>query len=72
MPSGRYQLDAQTDSGVRRVRGLTEADDAPFAVQALSTTGNEKPRRGFPGGVWLVLAGSAIRPWRGAIPGALP
>jgi hypothetical protein len=40
VPTGRYVIDAQTDSGTRRVRGLTESDDAPFSVQALSTTGD--------------------------------
>ena len=40
VPAGRYQVDAQSDAGARRVRGLTTADDAPFAVQALSATGD--------------------------------
>jgi hypothetical protein len=40
VPAGRYQIDAQSDSGTSRVRGLTNDDDAPFQVQALSTSGN--------------------------------
>jgi hypothetical protein len=40
LPPGRYQVDASSDSGERRVRGVTVADDAPFAVQALSGSGN--------------------------------
>jgi hypothetical protein len=40
VPSGRYQIDAQSDSGAVRVRGLTNAPDAPFQVQALSTSGD--------------------------------
>jgi hypothetical protein len=39
-PSGRYQIDAQSDSGTSRIRGLTNVDDAPFQIQALSTSGN--------------------------------
>jgi hypothetical protein len=40
VPAGRYRVDAQSDSGRRRVRGVTAADDAPFQVQALSTSGD--------------------------------
>jgi Putative adhesin len=40
VPAGRYEIDAQSESGVSRVRGLSDADDAPFQVQALSTSGN--------------------------------
>jgi hypothetical protein len=40
VPPGRYRVDAQSVSGRRRVRGLTVADDAPFQVQALSTSGD--------------------------------
>ena len=40
VPAGRYQIDAQSDSGASRVRGLTDTEDAPFQVQALSTSGN--------------------------------
>ena len=40
VPAGRYRVDAESDSGTRRVRGVTDADDALFQVQALSTTGD--------------------------------
>jgi hypothetical protein len=40
VPVGRYEVDAQSDSGTTRVRGLTVVDDAPFGVQALSTSGD--------------------------------
>ncbi len=40
VPPGRYRVDAQSASGRLRVRGLTLADDAPFQIQALSTTGD--------------------------------
>jgi hypothetical protein len=39
-PAGRYQIDAQSDSGSSRIRGLTNVDEAPFQIQALSTTGD--------------------------------
>jgi hypothetical protein len=40
VPAGRYQVDAESDSGTSRVRGVTDADDALFRVQALSTSGD--------------------------------
>jgi hypothetical protein len=40
VPTGRYRVDAESDAGRRRVRGVTADDDAPYQVQALSTTGN--------------------------------
>jgi DUF4097 and DUF4098 domain-containing protein YvlB len=40
VPAGRYQVDAESDSGSSRVHGVTAADDALFQVQALSTSGN--------------------------------
>jgi hypothetical protein len=40
VPPGRYRVDAETDEGTRSVRGLTTGDDAPFQIQALSTTGD--------------------------------
>jgi hypothetical protein len=40
VPSGRYAVDAQSDSGSSRIRGITDSQDAPFGVQALSTTGD--------------------------------
>ena len=38
--AGRYRVDAESDTGRRRVRGVTHDDDAPYQVQALSTTGD--------------------------------
>ena len=46
MPPGRYRVDAESDEGKRSVRGLTAADDAPFQVQALSTTGDVRVASG--------------------------
>jgi hypothetical protein len=40
VPPNRYRIDAQADGGRRQVRGVTLAEDAPFAIQALSTRGD--------------------------------
>jgi hypothetical protein len=40
VPAGRYQVDAQSDSGDSRLRGLSDTADAPFVIQALSTSGD--------------------------------
>jgi hypothetical protein len=40
VPPGRYRVDAESDEGSRSVRGVSEADDAPFQIQALSTSGD--------------------------------
>jgi hypothetical protein len=40
VPPARYRVDAESDQGKRSVRGVTTGDDAPFQVQALSTTGD--------------------------------
>src|SRR5215208_2325757 len=40
VPPGRYRVDAESDEGRRSVRGLNEADDAAFQIQALSTLGD--------------------------------
>jgi hypothetical protein len=40
VPPGRYQVDADTDIGRRSVRGVTETEDAPFQIQALSSAGD--------------------------------
>jgi hypothetical protein len=40
VPSGRYQIDAQSDTGNRRVRGLTHVEEGAFQLQALSTSGD--------------------------------
>jgi Putative adhesin len=40
VPPGRYQVDAETDDGSRKVRGVTVAEDAPFQIQVLSSAGD--------------------------------
>jgi hypothetical protein len=40
VPSGRYQVDAESAAGSQQVRGIEQATDAPFAIQALSTSGD--------------------------------
>ena len=41
VPPGRYQVDAESASGGQQVRGGVEnATDAPFSIQALSTSGD--------------------------------
>jgi hypothetical protein len=40
VPPGRYRLDADTNAGRRVVRGLTSDAGAPFAIQALSSSGD--------------------------------
>jgi DUF4097 and DUF4098 domain-containing protein YvlB len=40
MPPGRYDLDAESTDGEASVRGVTARDDAPYAVQALSGSGD--------------------------------
>ena len=39
VPRGLYRIDAASDAGPPRVRGLTATEDAPFLIQALSTRG---------------------------------
>jgi hypothetical protein len=40
VPAGRYQLDAETAGGSRSVSGVVEVADAPFSIQALSSSGD--------------------------------
>jgi hypothetical protein len=40
VPTGRYRVDANSDLGSARVRNLVVADDAPYAVQAISGSGD--------------------------------
>lgn len=40
VPSGRYELDAETPGGRAVVRGVEAEPDAPFSVQALSSSGD--------------------------------
>lgn len=46
VPRGRYRVDAVSDAGRQRVRGLTVTDDAPFLIQALSTRGTVEVQGG--------------------------
>jgi len=39
VPAGRYRIDASTAGGAPQVRGLTVDGGAPFAIQALSSSG---------------------------------
>jgi Putative adhesin len=40
VPAGRYRVDAESASGDHDVRGVAAASDAPFAIQALSSSGD--------------------------------
>jgi hypothetical protein len=40
VPTGRYRVDASSDRGSARVRNLVASDDASFAVQAISGSGD--------------------------------
>jgi hypothetical protein len=40
VPAGRYSIDAQSDTGDVRIRGLIPIEDAGFQIQALSTSGD--------------------------------
>jgi hypothetical protein len=40
LPAGRYDIDAESASGEARVHGVVADDDAPYSVQALSTSGD--------------------------------
>ena len=40
VPANRYRVDATSSRGSVEVRDVTETDDAPFAVQAISGTGD--------------------------------
>jgi putative adhesin len=40
VPPGRYQVEAESAAGSETVGGLDAVTDAPFAIQALSSTGN--------------------------------
>jgi hypothetical protein len=40
VPGGPYQVDAESASGRNVVRGITATAEAPFSIQALSTTGD--------------------------------
>jgi hypothetical protein len=40
VPPGRYRIDASTAGGPPVVRGITSDPDAPYAIQALSSSGH--------------------------------
>jgi hypothetical protein len=40
VPPGRYRIDASTAGGVPVVRGIASDPDAPYAIQALSSSGH--------------------------------
>jgi Putative adhesin len=40
VPPGRYQVEAESASGSERVSGLDAVADAPYSIQALSSSGN--------------------------------
>jgi hypothetical protein len=40
VPRGRYRVDTDTNAGTVTVRGITQAVDAPWAIQALSSSGD--------------------------------
>ncbi|MDA0185620.1 DUF4097 domain-containing protein [Solirubrobacter phytolaccae] len=40
VPAARYSIDAQSVTGEVRTRGLSSVEDAPFQIQALSTSGD--------------------------------
>jgi hypothetical protein len=40
VPPGRYRVDVESTSGRRVVRGVIAADDAPYTIQVLSTSGD--------------------------------
>ena len=40
VPRGAYEIDADSDTGERRVEGLAPVDESPFRIQALSSSGD--------------------------------
>ncbi len=40
VPPGRYQVEAESTNGAERVSGLSSVADAPFSIQALSSSGD--------------------------------
>jgi hypothetical protein len=40
VPPGRYQVEAESTNGAERVSGVSAVSDAPFSVQALSSSGD--------------------------------
>jgi hypothetical protein len=46
VPAGRYRVDASTAGGTPIVRGIASDADAPYAIQALSSSGDVRVERG--------------------------
>lgn len=46
VPPGRYRIDADSDEGLRTLRGLLPVDDAPFEILALSRAGDVEVEAG--------------------------
>jgi hypothetical protein len=44
VPTGRYQVEAESASGGRDVEGVVATSDAPFSLQALSSSGDVEVR----------------------------
>jgi hypothetical protein len=40
VPPGRYQVEAESTNGAERISGVAAVADAPFSIQALSSSGN--------------------------------
>jgi Putative adhesin len=40
VPPGRYQVEAESTNGAERVSGVSAVEDAPFSIQALSSSGD--------------------------------
>jgi hypothetical protein len=40
VPTGRYRVEAESASGTHQVRGVAAVSDAPFSIQALSSSGD--------------------------------
>ena len=40
VPPGRYQVEAESTNGGERVSGVSAVADAPFSIQALSSSGD--------------------------------
>ena len=40
VPPGRYQVEAESTDGAERVNGVSAVSDAPFSIQALSSSGD--------------------------------
>ena len=46
VPAGNYRIEAASNCGGATIRGLVDNDGAPWAIQALSNTGNVRVSAG--------------------------